>query len=386
MSHFVSRARAALVGVGGALALLVMSASGVMAQGVKINEKGLDQSKVCLSCHGDIGKRWKESMHARSTSDPIFVASYYEAHYRSGGKAEKLCLRCHAPTAAQTGATMLDDIPATDGISCDFCHSVKDLTGNPEKPFVLDLGVTKYGPNKKGDVKQHTVAYSELHGKADFCASCHEYKMNGVGIMTTFSEWKESVYAEEGKPCQSCHMPEVKGRVADGVTSERGEKVFSHDLAGSHSIAQLKKALALKITRIDRKDDRMTVSVDLTNSGSGHRVPTGIPSRKLILTCEVKAPGGKVFQEKVVYEKVLFDADGYELDNDARIMLGEGRSVAKDNRIFPKETRKETFTFYIPKNKRADVSVRVDYLYKPRIIEETEMRIEMNRDGLSSGN
>jgi hypothetical protein len=370
-----------------AAAIVTMVAGSAWAeQGVKINENGFDTSRTCASCHGDIANRWKDSMHARATSDPIFVASYMEAHYLSGGAAEKLCLRCHAPTTPLTGSVRLDDIPTTEGITCDFCHSVKGLTGKPENPFVVDKGITKYGPNKGGDVKQHKVAYSALHSAAEFCAACHEYRANGLPIMSTYSEWKESVYADEGKSCQNCHMPEVKGKIANGVVSERGEKIFSHDLAGAHSINQLKKALALKVVKVERKDDRMTVTVDLTNIGSGHRAPTGIPSRKLILFCEVKAPGGKVYKEKVVYEKVLFDEEGRELTSDAQIMLGYGAAIAKDNRIYPKETRRETFVFYVPKTQRADVNVWVDYLYKPRIMEETEMRIEMNRDSVSSGN
>ena len=69
--------------------------------------------------------------------------------------------------------------------------------------------------------------------------------------MTTFTEWEESVYADEGKNCQYCHMPQVEGEIATGIVSERGKRIFSHDLAGSHSITQLKKALALKVVSVE---------------------------------------------------------------------------------------------------------------------------------------
>jgi hypothetical protein len=58
--------------------------------------------------------------------------------------------------------------------------------------------------------------------------------------------------------------------------------------------------------------------------------------------------------------------------------------VAKDNRIFPKETRKEKFVFYIPESNKASVFVWVDYLYTPMILQETEMRVEMSRDQAES--
>ena len=52
-----------------------------------------------------------------------------------------------------------------------------------------------------------------------------------------------------------------------------------------------------------------------------------MPTRKLILYCEVRAPGGKVYKDKVIYEKAIFDKDGYELTSDADIMLGMPESL-----------------------------------------------------------
>lgn len=363
------------------LALVLASASSAQTKQLKIDEDGFTSSEVCGKCHTQIFRAWKESMHARAVSDPIFRASYITAIFKQGEEAARMCLKCHSPTTRITHARDLDKSLTAEGITCDFCHSVKAIDmEKADNQFTVDLGKVKYGPNEKGDVKVHDVAYSELHGKAEFCATCHEYQPNGVPVMSTYSEWKASPYAEEGKQCQYCHMPESKGEISNDVPGRRDGKIFNHHLAGGHSITQLQKALALKISRVDRKKDRMTVHVDVTNSGSGHRVPTGVPTRKLILYCEIRIPGGKVYKEKIVYEKAIFDAEGFELTSDADIMLGQGRSVWKDNRIFPKETRKEAFTFYLPKNKEARISVWVDYLYEPVILQETEMRIEMNRD------
>ncbi len=350
-----------------------------------VNENGFNSSRWCGTCHKQIYDRWKGSMHSRATSDPIFRASYIQAYYSSKGKAAKLCLSCHAPTSIVTGEIDLEVSIASEGITCDFCHSVKEINDNHEFPFELDMGSVKYGPNKEGSVKRHKVAHSEIHTKSEFCATCHQYTPNGVPVMTTYDEWKDSAYADEGKQCQYCHMPQVTGEIAENVKSEKGERISSHDLAGSHSITQLKKALALEIAGVNRAKDRMTVSVKVTNVGSGHRIPTGVPTRKLILFCEVRVPGGKVYKKRVVYEKAIFDEQGIELTSDADIMLGKGASLAKDNRIHPKETRNEHFTFYIPNNKGAIVSVWVDYLYSPAILTETEMRIELSRDETVSG-
>ncbi len=374
---------AARIAVYGAIIFLGFSgASQSFAEpkGIELNENGFTSSKVCAKCHSQIFKTWKESMHAMSTSDPIFRASYMEAHYKSGGKAEQICLRCHAPTTKFTHGYNLDVGATSEGLTCDFCHSLKDVDlSNQEYPFILDLGLTKYGPNKGGKVKVHKVAYSPLHLSSKICASCHEYTPNGLPVMSTYSEWKKSVYAEENKPCQSCHMPKMKADGADS-SSKPGEKVVSHKLAGGLSIIQLEKAIDLKIASVQRGKDRITVNVNVTNRGSGHRVPTGMSTRKLMLYCEVRISGGKVYRDKVVYEKVIFDKDGFELTRDADIMLGMGTSIAKDNRIFPKETRKERFVFYLPANQKANISVWIDYLYQPVIMQKTDMRIEINRD------
>ncbi len=352
---------------------------------MKINETGFTSSKVCAQCHVEIYAKWKNSLHAMSTTDPIFRASYIEAHYKSKGKAERICLRCHAPTSSVTQNYNLDTGITSEGVTCDFCHSLKGVDlSKKEYPFLLDLGLVKYGPNREGNVKVHNIKYSKLHTGSRICASCHEYTPNGVGVMTTYSEWKMSSYAAEGKACQFCHMPKIEGQITNFSDGARGKKVFSHRLAGGYSLMQLKKTTRLKIKNIIRGKDRMTVTVDVSNIESGHKLPTGMPSRKLVLYCEVRGAGRNVYKEKVVYEKVIFDKNGFELTSDAEIMLGYGSSIAKDNRLSPKETRTEKFTFYIPGTKRVSVVVWLDYLYQPVVAQETEMRIEMTRDNVVS--
>ena len=374
-----------LAAVGLLAALLVAVPATAQQDKISLNEKGFTSSEVCGKCHTQIYQSWRESMHAGAVTDPVFVASYMMAYFKKGPGAAKLCLRCHAPTSVITkDYDLTHELPA-EGITCDFCHSLKDVNlENEENPFVLEVGKVKLGPNIKGEVKVHDVAYSRLHSDSKICASCHEYRPNGVPVMTTYTEWKESVYAEQGTNCQYCHMAESMGEISKNVPGPREGKIFNHNLAGGHSVIQLKKALALKITGVTRDKDRMTVKVDLTNQGSGHRVPTGIPTRKLVLYCEVKVGGGKVYKEQVIYEKAIFNSEGRELIHDSDIMLGLGAFVAKDNRIYPKETRQESFTFFIPEGKEALVTAWVDYLYQPVILQPTEMRVEMNLDSVVS--
>lgn len=60
----------------------------------------------------------------------------------------------------------------------------------------------------------HGLWYQPLLRKAEFCAGCHEYVVEGgVHLVSTWSEWKASSYAAEGKTCQSCHMPGVERKL-----------------------------------------------------------------------------------------------------------------------------------------------------------------------------
>ncbi|HEB71548.1 MAG TPA: hypothetical protein ENI77_02890 [Nitrospirae bacterium] len=375
-------ARAALIATTGLLAVSFLTTPAFARKiNFKINKEGFTSSKICGECHIDIYNSWRQSMHSRSVSDPIFRAAYIMAFFKTNGKSPKLCLGCHSPTTRVTNNYKLDDPITSEGVTCDFCHSLKEVKfTHPVNTAVMDVGHVKYGPNKEGSVKIHDIKYSPLHSSAKLCATCHEYRPNGVPVMTTYSEWKEGPYAEKGLQCQYCHMPQTKGQIATGVTGGPEKKVFSHNLTGGHSISRLKKAVEVKIAKVVRKKDRMTIHAHITNSGSGHRVPTGIPTRKLILFCEVRSVGGKVYKEKIVYEKVIFDKNDVELVHDEDIMLGRGVTIVKDNRIFPKETRKETFTFYLSDKKDAQVIVWADYLYEPLVPQAIEMRIEMDRD------
>jgi hypothetical protein len=249
-------------------------------------------------------------------------------------------------------------------------------------PYITEIGRVKWGPLKEGkDLKgKHEIAFSELHKTSEFCAGCHEYKsQNGVLIIGTYSEWKEGPYPDKGKQCQDCHMPTVMGQI---VTSGLGAKrtINEHNLLGGHSLMQLKKAVDVKVVDVNVGEARTEIMVDIANIGSGHKVPTGTPTRRLVLNVEVSAQDGRVFREKTVYEKVLANLEGKELKDESEVMLGGAIQIIKDNRLKPGETRREVFTFYATGTKLRTVTAWVDYVYSPLILDRAAMQIEMARD------
>lgn len=329
----------------------------------------------CGACHREILDKWKDSMHGQSVTDPIFQAAYAQSFLLSDGKSKKICPECHAPTTNVTGDLAMDKDISKEGITCHFCHSITEVHPNGKPRFKLSVGKSLRTPLNVGTTDYHTNILSPYMQKSEFCAGCHEYESNNVKIMSTYSEWKNGPYAAKGIGCQICHMP-IEAAVDD---KGKPRKVFSHSLAGGHSMAQLRKAVTVNISNMAAQSDRVTVEIEVENHGSGHYVPTGIPTRKLVLYCSIRTSDGKSQKKSVVYEKILFDKAGRELTKDSEIMLGLGAQVVKDNRLAPGERRKESIVFYTPSAGEVAVSAWVDYLYQPLLMQPAEMRMEMTR-------
>ncbi len=94
-------------------------------------------SEICGKCHQDIYKAWNEdSAHARSVTDPLFRG----AVGRMRDDETHLCMMCHAPTTLVTEDYAGEMALTAEGITCDFCHSIKAVRLGSRLPFELDVG------------------------------------------------------------------------------------------------------------------------------------------------------------------------------------------------------------------------------------------------------
>lgn len=364
----------AMILVAGAF-FLTFIFSPVLAQQKTKEKNPFASSQVCAQCHLEIYNSWKNSMHASSLNDPIFEAAYLEALRDSPTRAKALCLRCHAPTVTITRDYDLAQEVSQEGIICDFCHTVSRVDlANPSNPFVSRPGEVKWGPFKDSVSPGHKTEYSEIFEKSTLCAGCHEYKNpRGVTILGTYSEWKQGPYAAEGKECQSCHMPRTPGRIAvSGVKAPERGFINLHYAPGGRSIEQLRKTIKLQITELKRTADTLTVGVNLTNVGAGHLVPTGLPTRKLILKVIVETSTGQTMLQEVVYQKALADDEGKAVTRDSRIFTDPVRLI-KDNRLAPRETRKEQFSFNLRSEVKTKVRAELHYSYSPLVLQPVDM-------------
>ena len=135
-------------------------------------------------------------------------------------------------------------------------------------------------------------------------------------------------------------MPLAEGLVVLPDVKETTMSINLHNLQGGRSVEKIKSAVAVQIRDIKKFPGSVRIDVDVTNKGSGHRIPTGTPSRELLLEVALlSVPENRLVEKRqVTFKKVLLGPTGQILDTDAEIMVN-ARKLLRDNRIGPRETR-----------------------------------------------
>ncbi|MDH3318063.1 MAG: cytochrome c family protein [Betaproteobacteria bacterium] len=210
---------------------------------------------VCGTCHSKIYKEWLgHSRHAVATTNESFLRTrdYVEGNLFLGMMmGEESCYACHG---IKGGA---------EGINCEICHG-------PAAPglSITQLHETTYRPD-----------LSAMKEK-DFCAKCHELF---PPLMSPYSQWLESKAAEEGLTCQGCHMAPVDGIAYHGFDSiMHNPGIYEDDLV--------------------LRDINLTfpnISMVVENRIKGHGMPSGGPSRVLVLEISVTDDQGKELHKVV---------------------------------------------------------------------------------------
>lgn len=319
----------------------------------------------CGRCHRDIHRYWKASMHAQAADNWRFQDALQGVRRTGGTDAEALCLRCHAPAVVYTGDAGWIKKPSWEGVTCDFCHSVTSVRSDPDRPFVLDVGKVKTGPLKDARPVGHAARYSDVHTSSALCAPCHGFVNRlGLDVLATYAEWQASPYAAKNVTCQACHMRAATGRVVDPkVARAPHSPVNLHEMPGGHSTAELNRALLARITAARRRDE-VDVTVEVTNRGAGHHVPTGSPLRAIEMVVEVDSGISRREQASRTFRRVVVDEGGRELADEAAVWL-RGARVADDTRLAAQERRVERFTFKMPPHTPVRAVAKFFYHYTP---------------------
>jgi hypothetical protein len=246
--------------------------------------------------------------------------------------------------------------------------------------------------------------------QSEVCATCHTLYTEAFGPagevigelpeQVPYQEWLHSAFAKE-RSCQSCHMPPVDDTAIASVLGEsRDRRVDRHTFLGGNflmlrmlnrfrgdlgvvapaqelnaaaaaTLRQLREDTAsVDITRAVLTDGRVEADVVVRNL-TGHKLPTGYPSRRVWLHVTVRDAGGRtVFESGTVapdgriggndndadatrfeahYQEIrsadqvqIYEAIMARPDGTVTTGLLQATQYVKDNRLLPRGFGKES--------------------------------------------
>ena len=309
---------------------------------------GSGEDSNCENCHSDPNNtqaslpfsEWQGDAHGLSAQNPRFLTMYNGTdtagnqspptqyfHSRDYGRIPRRpdpnepyfgpgykldfpeaagnCAACHTPAASinapySTDPTTVSGVGA-EGVACDFCHKIWDVTLNPvsgmpypNMPGVLSFELRRPAEGHQffagplDDVAPGEDTYSPLQKQSQYCAPCHFGVFWDTVVYNSFGEWLASPYSnpQTGKTCQDCHMPPGQNnhfaRLDKGGVIRDPNTIFSHFMPGAANEELLQNAVDMDVNA-ERNDERLAVTVTITNDQTGHHVPTDSPLRHLIL-------------------------------------------------------------------------------------------------------
>ena len=274
---------------------------------------------------------------------------------------------------------------ARDGVSCTVCHQAQAANlGTPESfSGMLDIRDDKriFGPFAEPTtmpMRMHT-GYTPTQGthisSSALCGACHTLYTHAPDAPRPFLEqapyleWRNSTFSDErgatptSRSCQQCHMPDVGAMriarnpmgsdfniaVRDNVRSHTfiGGNAFMLDLLRANAdelgvvatpealvraAAATRAQLAHDTARIALVNTRRTATgiefdVEVENL-SGHKLPSGYPSRRAWLQVDVRAGRDTVFSSGALDEKGQLRGVADELGEPHRDRIESASHVA----------------------------------------------------------
>ncbi|MBE0570753.1 MAG: T9SS type A sorting domain-containing protein [Ignavibacteriaceae bacterium] len=280
---------------------------------------------------------------------------------------ESTCLKCHSPMGytqaiynGQSGYSMAElkqDPLANDGVSCTTCHQIKpDNFGTQQSysgNYIIEADSILYGPYENSDttlmwaIIGYKSQYSPHVNQSELCATCHtlftptmDAQGNIIGEFpeqTPYIEWKNSVYPSQNIQCQDCHMPKIydpikisgMGNFPDRTPFWRhtfvGGNFYMQNLLKNNidslgltadpehfdsTVARTEyglKELSAELTASSNyrfQDNLLEVKLFIKNL-TGHKIPTGIPFRRMWVHLKVEQGIGNV-----IFESGEWNAEG----------------------------------------------------------------------------
>lgn len=311
--------------------------------GARVSRPGAEGviEAACLRCHAPAG-----SIEAKSHGEEIS----FEAIAKGSGAEAHL---------------------GRDGVTCSLCHQIAaDNLGQTDSfsgGFEIGFDREMFGPHQSPDTQpmqffvNYTPVYSGHITTSEVCATCHtvvvpfldaQGQPTGDGFLeqATYIEWKNSKYSTTAQ-CASCHLPttDSSGAAISSPISKYPENLSSRTPFGRHTFeggnaymlellaenvdwtgasvpkedlmmaaargeAHLATAAELNIVSSELSGGDRLLVVEIINL-TGHKLPTGYPSRRMWLHVVAEGDSGEVlFESGRPTEDGAIESDGSRID------------------------------------------------------------------------
>ncbi len=274
---------------------------------------------------------------------------------------------------------------ARDGVSCTVCHQAQATNLGTPGSFsgMLDIRDEQkiFGPYPEPTtmpMRMHT-GYTPTHGahisSSALCGTCHTLYTHAADAPRPFLEqapyleWRNSVFSDErgttpeSRSCQQCHMPDAgamriaRNPMGSDFNIATRTNVRTHAIVGGNAFmldllranaeelgvtatpdallraaAATRALLAYRTARVAVVNMRRTATgiefdVDVENL-SGHKLPSGYPSRRVWLQVDVRGAAGTVFTSGSLDEKGFLRGVADELGEPHRDRIESSSQVA----------------------------------------------------------
>ena len=309
--------------------------------------------KGSMMAHAAKDPYWRAQVAKETARSPERAAEIEALCVRCHSPTAHHTQRLAGKPPMRVAAAAADRLHA-DGVNCTVCHQIQPDGLGTEARFDgnidIQLGRKIFGPYPDPGGQPMIMHTAFTPTQADhvrssaLCGACHTLRTEHTGKLfpeqSPYLEWRNSIFTteagagEEARSCQECHMPElgpmrvarnpagfdfnIATRTPVRAHSFVGGNAFMLDLMAANreklGIDTPKEALernaratrsqlshqtatvAIKNVRREKDERGSTVAFDvLVTNLTGHKFPTGYPSRRAWVNVEVRGAGGTFF-------------------------------------------------------------------------------------------
>ncbi|MBF0287380.1 MAG: hypothetical protein HQM14_06125 [SAR324 cluster bacterium] len=276
------------------------------------------EAKNCKGCHVDKFAEWSSSLHSHAMGPGVY-GQYF--HFNESSKAE--CNICHAPMSEQWEDTLdvnknweqnpeFNKVLFEEGVTCAACHLRQHQRNAPPlRPGKESLSQALHGEPVRTPFFQ----------ASEFCKGCHQHKpdtlkIGGNTIENTYIEWLESPAYEQGRTCQSCHMPDRK-HLWKGI---HDKEMTASGVTINHSVS----------SNTPKSGSSFSATLTIKNTGTGHMFPTYTTPAVFLKAAFLNKQGQAIpnfYEEKIIQRRLDMSTNPWTEFFDTRLAPNESLTL-----------------------------------------------------------